>query len=419
MHINGMGMMMTNGMGMRPSMHPIEKSTPDFEAIAAKKLEQKDTDDSGGLTIDEVNLSEEALVAADADANGELNSDELIEYETKRYSSLYSKQAYTMQGFHAIGRPPFGTDTKELTSTIVEEMDADENGTLSSSEIDISEEVFAGIDSDEDAELSSDELTNSGSILHDALHAKRLMEDHDENGDGVLTDDELDISTDVFGEIDTDSDGTLSRAEIEAGIQQLRPEKSFGQGSDNMMMPGIGFGRPPLETDTEELISTLIEGMDADENGTLSSSEIDISEEAFAGIDSDEDAELSSDELTNSGSILHDALHAQRLMEDHDENGDGVLTDDELDISTDVFGEIDTDSDGTLSRAEVEAGIQQLDPRESALRSRDIMMMPGMGFGSGSQFMGLMSGASMYSMVSDSYFNSFGNANMPGFGLFA
>jgi Ca2+-binding EF-hand superfamily protein len=242
MHINGMGMMMTNGMGMRPPMYSIEKSTPDFEAIVAKKLEQKDTDDSGGLTIDEVNLSEEAFAAEDADADGELNSDELIEYETSRYNAFYPKQANTMQGFQMIGKPPFETDTKELTSTIVKEMDADENGALSNSEIDISEEVFAEIDTDEDAELSSDELADSGSILHDALHAQRLMEDHDENGDGVLTDDELDISTDVFGEIDTDSDGTLSKVEVEAGIQQLRPEKSYGRGGDNMMMPGMTSG---------------------------------------------------------------------------------------------------------------------------------------------------------------------------------
>ena len=51
-------------------------------------------------------------------------------------------------------------------------------------------------------------------------------------------------------------------------------------------------------------------------------------------------------------------IHAQRLMEDHNENGDGVLTDDELDISTDVFEEIDTKGDCTLSKVEVETGIQ-------------------------------------------------------------
>jgi Ca2+-binding EF-hand superfamily protein len=274
MHINGMGMMMTNGMGMMPPMYSIEKSTPDFEAIVAKKLEQKDADNSGGLNIDEVSISEEAFAAVDADGSGELNSDELVEYETGRYEALHSKRSQGMQGFQMFGMPP-----------------------------------------------------------------------------------------------------------VESGYS----------------------------------VSTIIEEKDADGNGTLSGSEIDISEDAFSAIDTDEDGELSSDELADSGSILHDALHAQRLMEDHDENGDGVLTDDELDISTDVFGKIDTNGDGTLSRAEVE----EMESRESMPRSRDNMMMPGMAFGSGSQFMGSMSGASMYSMVSDSYFNSFGNANMSRFGLFA
>ena len=239
----GMGMQMSYGMGMRMPMNTAAHGAPDFETVVSEMLEQNDADGSGGLSIDEVDFSEEAFAAADADGDGELTQEEMVDYGPELIPSPQGP------AFGMMGGPPFGKNSEEITANLMEDLDADESGTLSLSEIDISETAFSQIDTDENDELDEDELTNNADTLRDALQAKRLMEDQDEDGDGVLTAEELDIETELFEELDTDEDGTISRAEAEAGIDQLKPDKppaEFPGGQMAMMGQGFGMGFTPF-----------------------------------------------------------------------------------------------------------------------------------------------------------------------------
>ncbi len=51
---------------------------PSLEDMINRLIQDKDEDGSGGLSIDELSISEEAFAQADADGNGQLDSEELI-----------------------------------------------------------------------------------------------------------------------------------------------------------------------------------------------------------------------------------------------------------------------------------------------------------------------------------------------------
>lgn len=129
--------------------------------------------------------------------------------------------------------------------------------------------------------------------------AASLLSLADENGDGSLGIEELGSAlgvetselTESFGQVDTDGDGQVTEAELDAGMKAMFERNG---------PPG-----PPSEAD---LASSLLSIADTDEGGSLSLSEIlsamgeeenaEVSE-TFASYDTDGDQALSSEELTS------------------------------------------------------------------------------------------------------------------------
>lgn len=246
MNIHGMGMQMSYGMGNGFPMRSMGGGGPSFEDMASRLMTHKDADSSGTLSMDEISISEEAFAAADTDENGELNLDELIDYGPEMKDALRSQgMGRRPPGMHKMGGGQ--PSVEDMVSRLMENTDADENGTLSNDEIGVSEGLFAQVDTDEDGELNTEELTENATVLRDALGAKHLMENRDANQDGVLSADEIDIPTEIFDEVDTDGDGTISMSEAEAGAEQLRPDKPLtgvrrGGGPGRGGGIGKGFG---------------------------------------------------------------------------------------------------------------------------------------------------------------------------------
>jgi len=53
------------------------QARPSLEEMAARLIEDKDTDGNGSLSTDELSISQEAFAQADTDGNGQLDSKEL------------------------------------------------------------------------------------------------------------------------------------------------------------------------------------------------------------------------------------------------------------------------------------------------------------------------------------------------------
>ena len=146
-----------------------------------------------------------------------------------------------------------GTYTGLAAAKYVKENDKDNNGVLTSDEVTLSAEAYAKLDADSDGKVTKDEMktalagkddeifqyyknggANSGtadptaSLLtssnasstsaYSNLAASTFMKSMDKNSDGVLSADEISLSTDIFSEIDKDSSGQVTASELKSTL---------------------------------------------------------------------------------------------------------------------------------------------------------------------------------------------------------
>ncbi len=133
-------------------------------------------------------------------------------------------------------------------------------------------------------------------------------------------------------------------------------------GSAAIAGPGTGSGGP-----AQQLLEAF-DRIDTDGNGQLSKAEIEAARQArFKAADTDGDGALSQAELT---ALLEKeaAARAARMMARRDANGDGKLSPEEMGPAAGVtqgmrakmFARIDTDGNGELSKAEIEAAVKAM-----------------------------------------------------------
>lgn len=106
-----------------------------------------------------------------------------------------------------------------------EEMDTDGNGEITQAEMEAMKAArFTSADTDGDGALSLEELTAQG-MKKVAEHAESMLEKHDANGDGVLSQDELPKprrSGHMFDRIDADGNGSISKEEFDEASEHMR-----------------------------------------------------------------------------------------------------------------------------------------------------------------------------------------------------
>jgi Ca2+-binding EF-hand superfamily protein len=120
---------------------------------------------------------------------------------------------------------------------------------------------------------------------------KRLVEDKDEDGNGTLDALEICISDEAFQKADANRDGKLDASELQNSLKDIGKE----------------LGPPPqipIVGSIEEMTKRLIQDKDEDESGTLSLTELGISETTFQKADSNGDGELDTSELMNSAQAI-------------------------------------------------------------------------------------------------------------------
>ena len=181
-------------------------------------------------------------------------------------------------------------------------LDTDDDGDISAGEIDAAPESLASLDDDGDGRLSHDDLRprQDGPRVFFGSPAN-LPE-----GTQVMTlgaDEELDIADlppqlrSLLSSADGDGDGTASAAELLAAImaaQGGKPQDREPGSPEGPVAPsqgtGSGGGGPQVRM---PLMATL----DADQDGTVSETELESAAQSLRMLDTDGDGRLSPDEL--------------------------------------------------------------------------------------------------------------------------
>ncbi len=103
-------------------------------------------------------------------------------------------------------------------------------------------------------------------------------------------------------------------------------------------------------------VASLVGALDKDRNGTLSVTEFGGAQDLFPQLDANSDGELTAAELSSAFSAPKGPsvlMHASRLIERYDADANGALTAGELGMTSAAFGAMDVNGDGELSGAEL------------------------------------------------------------------
>ena len=170
-------------------------------------------------------------------------------------------------------------------------LDADDDGAISSGEIDAAPESLASLDADGDGALSAAELRprRRGAIGGPARTPQEATDAFlamDADGDGTLAGAELGSQfQSLLARADADGDGAASEAEILA----LMTAEAEGPGDPEQGEAGGPPAPPPA--------IPLMAALDADGDGVVSEAEIAAAAQSLRALDGDGDGRLTPDEL--------------------------------------------------------------------------------------------------------------------------
>ena len=247
----------------------------------------------------------------------------------------------------------------------MEELDADDDGSLSVTESQLSESAFAELDKNGDGAVSSRELraglrskrdelidlmrsepgdassvpgAMSGPTAEQATAmAGLLVEKGDTDGDGALSAAETGLADDMFTSLDTDGDGLLSSGELSSAALA----GAIATTLDGKL--AVRLTAPATRQDADTTDST-----DPTDGGT------DTTATAASG--------AAADTATAQGSTVGAmaARIAQRIVETLDADDSGGLSQSESGLDQDRFAQLDTDGDGSVTANEFGGSLQQM-----------------------------------------------------------
>jgi Ca2+-binding EF-hand superfamily protein len=191
----------------------------------------------------------------------------------------------------------------------------------------------SGVADDKNQPGGTGKAAQPGQTNSHRFDAARFIKDHDKNGDGKLSKDELppDMQKD-FAELDTNKDGFLTAQELQSHADRMMNQRPY---LIEVAYYTIDINDPELET-TQELQQTydLLRKMDTNHDGKIDEKEVKAFREE------------------------RQKERADRIFKHMDKNGDGKIAKDEArGLWADHFKELDTNGDGFLDRTEVEKAL--------------------------------------------------------------
>ena len=157
--------------------------------------------------------------------------------------------------------------------------------------------------------------------------ASKLFGDLDSDGDGTLSLSETGLSKDLYSNLDTDGDGTVTQTELQKAIETQRNAMftsmqlgqsqtgsssnatATGQPNAQDLLSSIMSGQIPggtraagsgagLQGVGDDLASKLFSSLDSDGSSSLSAEETGLSQSEFDAIDTDHNGSVSAEELS-------------------------------------------------------------------------------------------------------------------------
>lgn len=278
MDVNGIGLTALSGyMGAWG-----QKSAGDISQRVAAHIAELDADGDGALSVEESEVSAELFNQADSDGDGFVTEEELLAMMQK---VRMDGPPHKMDGEK--GKPPKASP-EEMAARIIADHDADGDGALSLEESEVDESVFNLADADGDGQVTKDELLAMmengrpkgpppemgegmqpppGGSVGDMAAA--IMEELDSDGDGGLSSSEAGASEEEFDALDTNEDGVVSQAELEAAMTTIMGA---------VQQSGLGFGAQAVNAAggmaayRQEMDRLILEALNADESGEESDS---------------------------------------------------------------------------------------------------------------------------------------------------
>lgn len=187
------------------------------EEISANMISDNDSDKSGGLSIKESGLSDDDFTTLDTDGDGSLNSSELKTGLTSNNQSLSALMPPPPSGVGGgkMGQGMPDEIASKIADSMVSQYDKDSSGTLSAEESGLSDDEFGGLDTDGDGILSTAEL--QAGLTSGSESLSKLMPEPPNGGMPPTGSSESSDSSD-----DSDSSTTLSQYATTQGLAAYR-----------------------------------------------------------------------------------------------------------------------------------------------------------------------------------------------------
>lgn len=138
----------------------------------------------------------------------------------------------------------------------------------------------------------------------DAKVAADIFKAKDSDSSGSLSATELGTTSESLAEFDTNGDGEISSAELQAGLKARREKMQASMenqlasdGQMGMLQASMGQGMDMSAMDTK-MSQSIMSEKDADADGLLSAEELGVSAENLSAVDTDGDGSVSESELT-------------------------------------------------------------------------------------------------------------------------
>ncbi len=155
---------------------------------------------------------------------------------------------------------------QRMAKTLMKDNDSDGDGMLNLNEINISEDVFSKIDENKDNNIDSAELQDFLPVVYNDFIAGKMIENNDADGNGTLSKGEIGVPGKLFDKLDVNSDGELDRGELNALAERMRGRRMAGRMGGN----GKGSKGSNLLNITEEITGQI----DTNGDGRIDSQEI-------------------------------------------------------------------------------------------------------------------------------------------------
>ncbi len=159
-----------------------------------------------------------------------------------------------------------------------------------------------------------DESSCMATGTYSTLAAAKYIKDNDKDGDKCLSADEVTLSAAAYAKLDADKDGKVTLDEMKTSLA----------GKDDQIYQYYKNGGASSDTD----ITTSL---------------------------------ITSSNTSSTSSGTYSTLAANRYLTDKDANDDGVLSSEEVGLSSEVFSKMDANGDGTVTKAELQSVLSSQD----------------------------------------------------------